>query len=115
MSLDEQLRNEGMKEVVETAKGVLQGKIGIIEGSRILSRLRFKICEGGFDPDFYGFIGIDSATDHLPIGRVREHWAEDALVRKDKEIKEAEDSYREKAFADCRKLIQRFGGTVGEA
>jgi hypothetical protein len=108
MSPDEQLRNEATKQVVETAKGMLDGKIGIIEGSRILGSLYFKVGVDRSDPDFIDFVGIDSETDHLPIGRVREHWAADALARKDKEIKDAEDSYRERALASCRELIKRF-------
>ena len=73
MSLDEQLRNEATKQVVETANGILDGKIGIIEGSRILGGLRLKVCEGNRDPDFTGFVAIDSESDHRPVGRVREH------------------------------------------
>ena len=44
------------------------------------------------------FTGIDSETDALPIGGIRKEWNPEALVRKDKEIAEAEQFYREKAI-----------------
>jgi len=39
------------------------------------------------------FTGIDSETDTLPIGDVRQHWRLDALERKDREITDAENVY----------------------
>ncbi len=102
-----QLQNE---RVVETAKKLLNNKIGIIEGARILSSLRHDITDETerLDPDFVLFVGIDSETDSLPVGKERRNWAAYALVEKDKEIQQAEDFYRDKVMAACKVLIDRF-------
>ena len=60
------------------------------------------------DEDFLMFVGIESATDHLPVGEVRKHWAADALVLKDAEIKEAEAFRRDLALKAAQNLILRY-------
>jgi hypothetical protein len=97
--------------VVEVASAMLRGEIGVIEGSRQLCRLRFSCSSLDHDPDFIPFVGIDSDTDHLPVGEDRRHWAADALARKDIEIQDAEAFYRNHAIAGCERLLARFGST----
>lgn len=101
------------KKVVTVAQDILDGRIGIIKGARLLSGLRYTVTRDEGDPDFLTFVGIGSETDHLPVGVEREFYAKDALVEKDKEIKRLEDRYQEWAFASCRALIARFAD--GEA
>jgi len=96
------------KRVVQLANRMLNEEIGLIEGVRLLSTLRWEVTDDQFDPDFLFFIGIDSETDALPIGEERRHWADYALVEKDKEIKKNEDFYRMEVFASCKVLIERF-------
>jgi hypothetical protein len=112
MSFDEELQRENRNRVVAIAEGILDGKIGIIEGSRILAGLRLKVSGDSFDPDFIDFVAIASETDHLPVGPVRKEWAPDSLAKKDVEMKDTEDFYRERTLAACKKLIQRFGEPV---
>jgi Protein of unknown function (DUF2489) len=95
--------------VVEIAQAMLDSTLGIIEGSRRLNDLREALGIYHLDDDFVGFVGIDSETDHLPIGDVRRLWNEEALVHKDREVEGKERWYRDGAFEDCRKLIARFG------
>ncbi len=94
--------------VVGIANGVLAGQIGIIEGARKLAYLRWKVTDDEFDPDFIPFVAVDSETDALPIGEERARWTSNALAEKDREIKHAEDFYREKILAACRVLLTRY-------
>ena len=94
--------------IVNIAIQVLNEQTGIIEGARLLSALQFEITDQDFDPDFLIFVVITSETDSLPIGSEREYWATSALIKKDKQIKHAEDLYREQAFASCKALVERF-------
>lgn len=109
MFLNKESERENREKVLAVATNMLSGRIGIIEGSRILHKLRSGVSEDDFDPDFGVFVAIASETDHFPIGSVRKEWAPDSLAKKDVEMKDAEDFYRERALAACKKLIQKFG------
>ena len=95
-------------EAVKTAKEMLAGNIGIVEGSRILKVLGFEITNQDHDPDFIAFIGIDSESDHIPLGKVREKWSSEGLKKMDIELLEIEDHYRTWALEACTKIIARF-------
>jgi hypothetical protein len=94
--------------VVNIASQMLDGKIGIIEGARLLRRLQYEVIDQYLDSDFLIFTVIESETDGLPIGSEREHWATSALIEKDKQVKHAEALYREQALISCKVLIERF-------
>ncbi|HEX4343245.1 MAG TPA: hypothetical protein VH255_07630, partial [Verrucomicrobiae bacterium] len=47
------------------------------------------------DSDLIYFIAVNSQTDHLPIGEVRQHWNPEELREKDIEIAAFETSERE--------------------
>jgi hypothetical protein len=101
--------------IVEIASAMLRGELGVIEGTRLLRELGFRVSSLDHDPDFIPFIGIDSMTDHLPIGdKQRYLWAPDALARKDLEIQAADAYWREKAFTACRRLLDRFSSTSND-
>ncbi len=57
---------------------------------------------------FSPFVAIDSETDDLPIGAVRDLWEVKALERKDLEISRCEQLYRTQAFEACRVLFERL-------
>ena len=97
-----------VRKVVEIAQAMIDSRLGVVEGSRLLAGLRFEVCEEDFDPDFLPFVGIDSETDHLPLGKVREHWDPTALAEKDAELEKAETFDRDTALAACRALLIRF-------
>jgi hypothetical protein len=109
MDVTANLRSSDRAKIVEVAQAMLDGALGIIEGSRRLNDLRAAIGIYHLDEDFVGFVAIDSETDMLPICDVRKHWNGQALVEKDREVEEAERLYRAGALQDCRKLIARFG------
>ena len=97
--------------VTEVASAILRGNVGVIEGSRLLCSLQCRVSSLDHDPDFLPFVGIDSETDHLPVGDVRQHWVAETLVRKDIEIQEVEAFYRDQAVAGCERLLARFSFT----
>src|SRR6266702_3558837 len=49
--------------VIEAASATLRGELGVIEGSRLLCTLRFRVSSLDHDPDFLPFFAIDSETD----------------------------------------------------
>jgi len=60
------------------------------------------------DRELLRMVGIESQTDHLPLGRWREQWAPEALRIKDQEIVENEEFFRESAHEICRILVERY-------
>ena len=68
MSLPELIIFSNRQQVVTVARDILEGRSGVIEGSRLLASLSHRIGLGEFDADFLPFVGIDSETDHLPWG-----------------------------------------------
>ncbi len=94
--------------VVDVARKMLAGHVGIIEGARRLERIRYTVLGDARDPDFDVFTAIVSETDALPVGEERQNWAADVLVEQDKAIKRAEDAWQEKALATCSALVKRF-------
>lgn len=86
---------------------MLKDEIGIILGSRKLIHLKHQLSDE-FDEDFMIFVGIDSQTDHLPVDSERQNWSKESLELKDAEIEEQELYFKSDAFANCKKLIQRF-------
>jgi hypothetical protein len=108
MSLPEIILATNRRKVASIAQAMLDGEVGIIKGSRQLAGIRQAAGVDPFDPDFLPFVGIDSETDHLPIGDVRCHWASEALMKKDDEIAASEAYYREYALSACSRLVTRF-------
>lgn len=101
--------------VVSVAQAMLDSQLGIIDGSRRLCALRSRVSPLDHDSDFLPFIGIDSETDHFPIGEVRQHWAAEALAGKDAELRAAEQRYCELALSGCRHLVERFSASAHRA
>jgi hypothetical protein len=98
---------EQRREMIRVARRILDGTVGIVAGARQLTRLRFPSRTEN-DSDILVFIGIDSESDHLPIGDVRQHWNPDALLVKDAELTDYEARVRERAFEACRNLIEKY-------
>ncbi len=94
-------------DIVRTAQEVIDGEIGIILGCRRLQSFRFRLADE-HDEDFMLFVGVDSQTDHLPVDDERRNWSSEALARKDIEIAESENFFRNDVVAACHKVIARF-------
>jgi len=94
---------------LDTAAAVIEGRVGPIEGSRILNRLSYDlVADPRIDKDFVIFLGVDSETDALPIGDVRKNWDALALEREDVKIANAQGFFRERVVEACRRLLERL-------
>jgi hypothetical protein len=102
--LSERERNIRVQ-ILEVAKQLIAGQVGVIAASRQLSHLRHEV-EPRVAEVLLTFTGIDSETDALPIGRVRKEWNQDALKVKDREIEDAERFYRDSAMSAAAELIR---------
>ena len=105
--MNEQEFQYAKQKVVELSQDIIDGRIGIIEGSRRINDCRYKLQLEN-DQDFLTVTGIDSETDHMPLGEVRKLWSPDALIEKDKEISENEKYYRPYAIAAAKNILKKF-------
>jgi Protein of unknown function (DUF2489) len=102
---DSEDRTRAKTQILSFAKQLLSGQLGVIAASRELSPLRHEV-ETEVAEVLVAFTAIDSETDALPIGEVRQHWSPEALERKDREITQAEEYYRDKAIEAATRLLQ---------
>jgi hypothetical protein len=102
-------REKARREVVEAARRMLAGTLAYIEGARLIAHLFWDAEIDQFDPDILPFVGIDSETDALPLGKYRQGWAAEALAKLQPEIDRAEEWARGYAHVACEGLIRRFG------
>ena len=88
-------------QILDVAKQLIAGQVGVIAASRQLSHLRHEV-----EPRvvLLTFTGIDSETDALPIGSVRKEWDQGALKLKDREIEDAERFYRDSSMSAAAEL-----------
>jgi hypothetical protein len=89
------------------AVDLLEGRLGVIEAARELSRLAHW-TDLRSDDDLTTFMVIDSETDTLPVGNVRQYWSAEALQHKEPEILHAEELHREVALESAERLVKRF-------
>jgi hypothetical protein len=96
------------REAAEIASQVLAGRLDYILGARQLVGLRFSVDVAEDDPDFLAFVAIDSETDALPFGRVRERWDGSALARLEPELARAREWARGFGEGAFRNVVARF-------
>lgn len=97
------------EEILAAARGVLDGTVGIVDAARILANISFVLGAENDEP-FMSFRGIDSETDHYPLGDVRMRWNPDALAREDAKRERYEAEIRKGVEEGCRVLIAKYQG-----
>ena len=93
----------------ELAARVISGALPVLEGCHLLDELRTAVEVPDDDPDFLAFNVIKSETDSLPIGRIRKHWAHEALSRLEPELRSAAAWASPIALPACASIVARFG------
>jgi hypothetical protein len=98
---------EHCRKIHARAVDLLEERVGVIETARAIRTLGYW---AGLldDPDVETFVAIDSETDTLPVGEVRQYWAAHALEREDVEIGRAERLYAAIARQAAEALVERF-------
>ena len=97
------------RQVVRTARAMLALETNFLLGARQLASLLNQAGLPENDKDFMTFAGIDSETDDLPLGDVRQQWDAQALAKLQPDIDAAEEWARDFGELACLALIKRFG------
>ena len=93
--------------VVATAQAMLSGEQSFLIGARRLCAAQDGL-RAERDEHFMTFEAIDSSTDALPLGEVRQHWDPVALKNLEPEIQAAEQWARDIGTPACVALIAMF-------
>lgn len=88
---------------VETANGILASQIEILEGIRRLVAIQRELGAPNDDDSLF-LIGVESESDHLPIGNSRKYWNGAALKERDSEIRAFESTVRDQVLDICRRI-----------
>lgn len=91
------------REVRDLARKSVDDKIATLEGSRQMFAYQ-NLLHAGEDEESRVFLGIDTESDHLPLGRARDHLSASVLREKDREIKGCEDLHRARAVKAAIKI-----------
>src|SRR5258706_10073140 len=93
--------------VAELARQILSGEIDVLDGSSQITSLGAEIEVDLRDDDMMAFVLVESETDHLPIGAEGQNWSDEALARKEPDLRRARDWATDVVREPCANLISR--------
>lgn len=98
-------------EALDAAAAVIDGRLGILEGCRLLTALGEDLVpEGRADKDFLLFAAVGSDIEALASGLAWQYRNPAAPHCDDAQIERAENMYRHDVVATCRSVVTRFAG-----
>jgi hypothetical protein len=99
--------NGARERALQIARAVLAGDISVLEAPIALCPLLRSDPTIASKDDAKLMIALESETDHLPIGRVREEWHPDFLPEKDQEVARFEELSRKDVRSACERILLR--------
>jgi len=105
MNADADYVAKARKLVLDTARRMLGGECSYIEGSRVICGLLEQARLDSSKKPFVDFIGIDSETDDIPLGQMRERRSEEAKAKFLPKWEAAADWARRYGKPACEKTV----------
>lgn len=94
---------------LQIASSVFSGRLSAIEACWLLCPIVHEAPGMVTEADYKLIIAVESETDDLPIGRLRELWHPDVLREKDHEIARCEALWGKQIRAACERILLRVG------
>jgi hypothetical protein len=93
-------------ELKHIAHEVLEGRTDLVSGAREMTPHIMKLGLAD-DPDGRFIRGVDSETDHYPVGEARRLWEQKALEELDRKLEDYLSRVSVKAKGACQRLIDK--------
>jgi hypothetical protein len=102
------IKLENKRKILDTAKDMLDGRINLIEGSRIINQLKYTVGDVE-NPLFNIFHVVSSDTESIPLDqKTRINFGEEYLRKSDEEMKSYLKDMEKSITEACSKLIQSY-------
>ena len=108
----EEYVNQQREKVASIANLVITKKLNILEAAKEISSISNELGLDENDEDINILRAINSETDSLPIGKEKDLWSKNALLKKQNEIEKAEKWAIEIGFNAFSNLVNRFGDNI---
>jgi hypothetical protein len=96
------------RRVADLARRILSQEIDVLDGSSRIADLRHELDVDDDDDDLMAFFLVQSETDALPIGDEAQNWSEEALARKEPDLRRSREWALKTVREECEHLIARF-------
>lgn len=106
---------QAREEIAKVARKMLTGDCSFIEGSRLICDLLPSAGFGEPEGPFLEFVGIESETDTVPLGAVRERWSPEARERLHATWEQAEKWAEDIGRPVCQKALAQLSATTPKA
>ncbi|MGY2735707.1 hypothetical protein [Sphingomonas sp. UYP23] len=106
MSINAPYIEQMRAKIIDTARRMLAGQLPYIEGVRAICEMLSDARLSNLEEPFVGFTAVDSETDAVPIGDVRERWHPEAKIKLAAEWERAELYAKSICEPACRAAIE---------
>ena len=96
------------RRVSALARQILAGEVDIFDACWEIAGLRTELDLDLNDEDVWAFFLVVTDTDALPVGLEALNWSEEALARKEPEVRRAREWAFNTVRQPCENLIARF-------
>lgn len=96
--------------IVQAARDMLAGKIGIVDGSIAICRARPGLDDSDLQNELlFPFIAFESELHNFPIDEVRKLWNQEALKAQDARVGEIVSAAQPEILEACKTLLESWG------
>jgi hypothetical protein len=111
--LNEEFRAQIDEEIASAVRDFEEQNTCVIETVRRLSRYASVVerQKPALAAALYKLVGVDSMTDAIPIGKLREMWHPSTAAQQDEKLQEAENRYRDNVRLACQDIMHLLNVT----
>jgi hypothetical protein len=107
MSLPDIIRERQLAELRAVARAMIEGRVHLVEGARMINALRFDI-EENVQEVFNPIISFVDDTEAFPLGDLRTEYEPNYLRRLDEETNKLIEESKSDVLTACEEILRVF-------